>query len=123
MPVESLSQKYWEALAKELCFPNEKAMLETFYETLSIKEIARRLDCGTATIARRLEIHKIEKRKRGGSNTSTAQRYKLFHTDQRNVIYMTLLACSELLKCSHSLVYKYRKYKSGSPMGQEEVSE
>lgn len=107
----------WDILARELKFRDEEDMLRCLYETNSIPEIARMLKCGTATIHRRLEIYHIQKRKRGGPQVRASQRYKMFHVDQRLVMFLGLTVCSAKLKVSNSSLYKYKQWKQRKKIG------
>jgi transposase len=101
----------WELKAKEFCFKSEKDMLAAMYENKSISEIAEMLDCGKATIQRRLALHKIQKRGRGGPQLKSTQRYKMFHVDQRIVMFMGLTYCAKAIRVSNATLFKYKKYK------------
>lgn len=106
---------FWDELAKSIGYADEKEMLEDFYieDAMSVSEIGKRLGAGTATIARRLAMAGITKRKRGGANNTGAQKHKLFHMDQRYVFSLDLSVVAKLANVSKSLVYKYRKSVTG----------
>lgn len=103
----------WDEVAKTMCFENEKDMLVTLYERSSISEIAAMLKCGTATVQRRLTIYGIKKRARGGSNNSGIQKYKMFHVDQRIVMFMGLTFAAKYFRVAPSTIYKYKRHKMG----------
>lgn len=103
----------WDAIAQEMCFENEKDMLTTLYERSSISEIATLLKCGTATVQRRLTMYHIKKRARGGSNNSGLQKYKMFHVDQRVLMFMGLTYAAKYFRVAPSTIYKYKRHKMG----------
>ena len=86
-------------------------MLQYFYieEQLSVQDIARRLKCGPATVCNRLYKHKIDVRKAGGANNSHRIRKHLQRMDQRIVFSTINEALSDMLSCSTSTVYKYKR--------------
>jgi hypothetical protein len=101
----------WDVLAHEVGYTDEKEMLEDLYinEKLAISEIASRLGAGTTTIGRHLYLLSITKRGRGGPNKVGKQAYKLFHLDQRIVLFRDLVLLSKATDISRSLCYKYRR--------------
>jgi hypothetical protein len=119
MPLNHNADKdRWDTLAHEMCFRNERDMLETFYETMSIAEIANRLGVGTATINRRLNLCGIEKRSRGGDNTKARLSVLLYHIDQRTVMAMPGNEFAATFGISKSRVYKYKRWKcNNNPIG------
>lgn len=60
----------WEELAKQMKYPGEKEMWEDLYSRreMSIAELSRRFDSGTASIHKRLTANGIPTRPRGGKN-------------------------------------------------------
>jgi hypothetical protein len=115
MPFDStitqIANERWNTLAQELHFMNERDMLVTLYEAMSIETIAKTLKTGTTTIQRRLLIHGISRKKRGGAQNRSGQRYKLFHVDQRLIVCVGLTKCSEMIKVSNATLYKYKMWK------------
>src|ERR1700728_4162091 len=103
---------YWDLLAKEFCFKNEGDMLRNLYETKSIYEIADLLRWGKATIQRRLAIQETKKSTRGGSQLKSTQRYKMFHVNQRIIMYLGLTFAAKYIRVSNATLYKYKRYKS-----------
>jgi hypothetical protein len=104
-------EQNWLDKARELCFKSEKDMLEALYETKSIEEIAGILSCGKATIQRRLALNGIKKRGRGGPQLKSTQRYKMFHVDQRIVMFVGLTYCAKAIRVSNATLFNYKKYK------------
>lgn len=104
-------EENWANKAKEFCFKSEKDMLEALYETKSIEAIAELLECGKATIQRRLTLHGIKKRGRGGPQLKSTQRYKMFHVDQRLLIFMGLTYCAKQIRVSNATLFNFKKYK------------
>lgn len=123
----------WNALAQALMFKDERHMYEVLYEQegLSVGEIADRLKCGTATLNRRMSAYKIKKRPRGGARKGVDKRAVLFYMDQRLILAIPNALLAEMLGCSYSLCYHYKKWKAGgsvagynlSNMGRKESME
>lgn len=105
----------WDGIARSIGFIDEKQMLTKFYTDwgMSISDISKRLGSGTTTIVRRLSICHITKRGKGGPNNSANQRRKLFHLDQRFVMFASLEKVAGMVRCSKSCVYKYRRSVTG----------
>ena len=105
----------WQQIAESLMFKDEKHMFETFYteEGLSVNEIADRLNCGSATINRRMSAYDIVKRPRGGARKTADKRAILFYLDQRMVMAMPNKLLSEIYNMSYSVVYNYKRWKAG----------
>lgn len=103
----------WDLIAHQLFFKNESDMLTTLYQTSSIPEIAKLLKTSNGTILRRMEIHKIARRRRGGIQQTSSIRYKMFHVDQRIVMILGLKQCAALVGCSTTSLYKYKQWKHG----------
>lgn len=103
----------WDVMARNMCFTDEKEMLTSLYENNSIAKIAILLNCGTATVQRRIGLYNLTPRKRGGPQTRSNLRYLLFHIDQRLVMNMGLTKLANRIRSNPSSVYKYRKYKAG----------
>jgi DNA-binding CsgD family transcriptional regulator len=101
----------WNGIAKLAGFANEHDMLVAFYvvDRLSVQEIARRLHCGPATVARRLAVHLVSKRPRGGANNSHQLGKLLFRMDQRKVFSTPNSSLANELRCHESTVYKYKR--------------
>lgn len=108
----------WNALAQSLMFKDERHMYEVLYEqeNLSVAEIALRLKCGTTTLNRRMSAYKIKKKQRGGSHRNTDKRAVLFYMDQRVVLMIPSTLLSELVNCSYSLCYHYKRWKAGGSL-------
>lgn len=104
--------KNWDDLAHKIGYSDKREMLTDMYITkrLSLSQIGERLQCGTYTVNRHLELLNITRRKRGGFQFGYAQSSKLFHLDQRVVHYKRLTTLSELVGISESLIYKYRRF-------------
>lgn len=103
----------WDILAQEMMFKDEREMLVELYKTHSIGQIARLLKCGGATVHRRIGLHKIPKRPRGGSQKRGEQVFKLFHVDQRIVMFFGLTYAARMLDVSTTTLYKYKRHKAG----------
>lgn len=108
----------WDWTARQLGFTDEKHMWEKLYveEHRSMGLLAMLLQTGTATISRRLDMHQIPKRPRGGDNNPGWQTWKLSHFDQRVVLSCQLGDLPRLTGVSYSMWYKYRRAK-GAPSG------
>ena len=106
-------ESVWDILAKQLCFENERDMLTTLYMSKSVSEIATMLKCGQATIHRRLGLYGIKLRQRGGAQGKGEQKYKLFHVDQRVIMFIGLTYAAKQLKVSNATLYKYKRWASG----------
>ena len=110
----------WQLMAESLCFKSEKHMYDVFYneEHLTVLEISERLNAGTATVNRRMALHGIVKRRRGGPHKSGDKRAILFYMDQRVVMGLPNKLIAELYGMSYSVVYQYKKWKAaGSYVG------
>jgi transposase len=101
----------WGAFALYLGYKDELEMLTDMYVTqgMSCKEIATRVGMGQPTVLRRLRLAGIERRPRGGAQSSQRLWYKLYLMDQRYVFWTSLSKLAKRLKISQSLVYKYRR--------------
>lgn len=105
----------WNILAKQLCFRDERHMYEVLYEQegLSVAEIADRLNCGTATLNRRMHAYGINKRPRGGARRTGNKVQVLFYMDQRVIMALKNRVIAEMLDISYSMVYQFKRWKSG----------
>lgn len=105
----------WAQLARDLCFQDERSMYMALYieQGLSVIDIAERLKAGTATINRRMALWKIPKRSRGGARRSADNKVFLFYMDQRVVVSLKNSLLSEMVGCSYSVVYNYKRWKAG----------
>jgi hypothetical protein len=105
----------WDGTARVLGYRTEKDLLMDFYveENMPISEIAQRLGAGTCTISRRLAIHKIPKRARGGPNNQSSQSKKLFHMDQRLLHMLEPKVIATITGASLAVCYKFKKRKLG----------
>jgi transposase len=114
----------WDQLARSIGYDNERQMLLDLYcaRQCSISDIAQRLEAGTATINRRLDLAGINKRTRGGSNYQATQSYKLFHLDQRVLDKFDLETLSTVTRVSKSLCYKYRARRNRAILHSESSS-
>lgn len=108
----------WDWQARQFGFKDEKDMWEGFYvlEEKSISMLALILHVGTATVSRRLDLHGVVKRPKGGDNNPGQQTFKLSHLDQRIVLVLPLDLLADITNISRSLWYKYRKQR-GEPDG------
>lgn len=105
----------WNHLAQQLCFRDERHMYEVLYEQehLSVSEIADRINCGTATINRRMHAFGIVKRPRGGARRTASKAQILFYMDQRVVMYLRNRVLAEMIGSSYSKIYGYKRWKAG----------
>ncbi len=105
----------WNALAQALMFKDECHMYQVLYEEegLPVSEIASRLNCGTATLNRRMSAYRIKKRPRGGAHSKSDKRSILFYVDQRLIVALPSKLLSEMYGMSYSLVYQYKRWKAG----------
>lgn len=105
----------WNLIAQTLCFRDERHMYEVLYEEegRSVLEISQILNCGTATLNRRMHTYGIKKRSRGGARSSSDKLAVLFYMDQRVVMALANKTLAEMLDMSYSRVYKYKRWKSG----------
>jgi hypothetical protein len=101
----------WGAIALYLGYETELEMLTDLYVTkgMSCKEIAARVSMGQPTVLRRLRLAGIERRSRGGAQSSQRQWYRLHMCDQRWVFGTSLTVLAKRLRVSVSLVYKFRR--------------
>lgn len=101
----------WDGLAKRMGFENEEGLLKSFYvdEEYGLKEVAKRLNCGVATVASRLIKHRIPRRPAGGANNTCRVSKLLFRMDQRIIFNLSDLQVSELTGAHWSSVYKYKQ--------------
>jgi len=106
----------WNALARALCFRDERHMYEVLYteQMLSVAEIAERLNAGTCTINRRMAQYGIRKRQRGGAQGTAVKKQLLWRLDQRVVMTLKNSALAEMLDISHGVVYHYKRWKYGN---------
>lgn len=109
------TQDDWNVLAQSLCFRDERHMYEVMYEEegRSVQEIADILQCGTATLNRRMHAYQIRKRPRGGARTASEKASVLFYMDQRVIMALSNKLLAELLNMSYSRIYSYKRWKSG----------
>jgi hypothetical protein len=105
----------WDIYARTLGYNNEKEMLTDFYtsQSLSISEIASRINVGHFTVKRHLEDLNIPLRTRGGNNASNSQSKKMFHLDQRVVLSNFYNSLAPNIKVSPSMLYKYQRSITG----------
>jgi hypothetical protein len=101
----------WDEIARELGFRDEKSLLLGLYETNSIEGIAAMLNCGKATVQRRMALHGIKKRGRGGPQLKSYARYKCFHVDQRILFAYGLTIAAAKIGVSTSTLYNYKQWK------------
>ncbi len=101
----------WGAIALYLGYKDEREMLIDMYEVqgLSCKQIAERVSMGQPTVLRRLRIAGIDRRPRGGAQSSQRQWARLHMMDQRRVFGTGLSKLARQLKVSVSLVYKFKR--------------
>lgn len=101
----------WNDFARGIGYGSEREMLEDMYLTqgLSLTQISARIQCGTHTVNRHLDLYNITKRGRGGCNGASNQTRKLFLLDQRVVLFSPLLKLARIVGVSSSLLYKYRR--------------
>jgi transposase len=93
-------------------------MWEEMYvkDGLSIANIADRLQCGTATVNRRLLQAGFTLKTRGGARLQGQKRFQLFHMDQRLVHGLKTQDISDRFDISYAVVYHYKKWKCGGDM-------
>lgn len=103
----------WSLIAKSLGFVDEPAMLNALYENASIFEIAKMLKTTNGTVLKRMERHDITRRPRGGRINPAGVRYKLFHVDQRVILFEGFKQCCATMKVSTATLYKYKQWKYG----------
>lgn len=103
----------WALIAKSLGFSDEPTMLLALYDTASIFEIAKMLKTTNGTVLKRMERHNIERRPRGGRISPAGVRYKMFHVDQRVILFSGFKQCCANLKVSTATLYKYKQWKYG----------
>lgn len=106
----------WKKVARDAGFNSEKEMWDELYTRTcsSIKNLADRLGFGTYTVKRRLSIHGVVLRSRGGNNGATPpKRDVLFHLDQRVVFNSTIDFLTELTGCSPAVISNYRTRARG----------
>lgn len=108
----------WNAIAQALMFKDERHMYEVLYEQerLSVAEIALRLKCGTTTLNRRMSAYKIKKKQRGGAQRGADKRSVLFYMDQRVIMAIPNSLLRELVGCSYSVCYHYKRWKAGGSL-------
>ena len=106
-----MSLNDWDWIAQQYGYRDERDLLTKLYveEGRSINAIAMLTKSGSASISRRLEQLKIDKRSRGGDNNHAKQTSKLLRFDQRIVLSLPLKTLSTLTGLSRSLFYKYRR--------------
>lgn len=99
----------WNTIAQMLGYTNEKQMLYDMYHRnrLPIQDIAERLGSGRATIRRRLEMHDIIRRARGGANNQSNKRVLLYLLDQRFVRTAPFNLLAHVVNSHSSTVRKY----------------
>ena len=105
-----MAQEDWDNLARMLGYTDEEEMLRDLYEEerFSIAQIARKLGAGHATIARRMGIYDIAKRRRGGPNNRPKQTARLHMLDQRLIWSSSSAQIARLLDMHVSTVWKYK---------------
>lgn len=101
----------WKQVAETLGFSDEPTMWFQLYviEERKIGELAKTLGYGTATVARRIDISGVEKRKRGGSNAPSRIAINLAHLDQRMVRLTPASELAKLIGASVHSVYRLLK--------------
>jgi transposase len=105
----------WGAIALYLGYTNELEMLTDMYVTrgMSCQAIATRVGMKQATVLRRLRLSGIERRQRGGPQSSQRQWHRLHLLDQRYVFNTSLSVVAKHMQVSVSLVYKYKRAMKG----------
>ncbi len=105
------AQTEWAKVAETVGFQSEAAMWQQLYgvEGRSIGELAKVMGYGTATIARRLSLCEVEKRKRGGSHNPSQVAIMLGRLDQRIVHLSTAKELAQLLGASPHSIYRVMK--------------
>jgi hypothetical protein len=99
----------WEAYARRLGYPDERAMFKDLYERqgVSVIDLGDRLGFTRGTIARRLSLLGIVKRSRGGANNEFTQRFRLWRFDQRLLHCYSSGALEECLQISSVTLKSY----------------
>lgn len=105
----------WGGIALYLGYKDELDMLMDLYlvKKLSSREIAEKVQMGQPTVLRRLRLAGIERRPRGGPQSTQRQWYKLHLLDQRWVFFTSLTKVAKALRVSVSLVYKFKRAMKG----------
>jgi hypothetical protein len=105
------AQTQWKQVAETLGFPDETQMWVQLYmsEKRTIGELSKTLGYGTATIARRINLCGVDKRKRGGATSPSRIAIAVGHLDQR---YVRLSRPEDIAKIVGSSIHSiYRVMK------------
>lgn len=93
-----------------------EAMFRYFYidQKLTVQEISQKLGYGRATILRQFNLHKIERRSRGGANRPPEIKLVLHRLDPRIVFLCRVDYVQKQAHAQYSTVYKYKREVAGN---------